>query len=95
MRSASHPRYTLVVARTAARQIAERLPEGVAAAVMNFIAGDLLDKPRSVGKPLGQELAGTYAARRGEYRVVYEVDDEAHAVIVLDIDHRRDIYRGR
>jgi len=95
VRSGSDPRYTLVVARTAARQIAERLPEAVGTAVMNFITGDLLDEPRRVGKPLGQELAGTYAARRGEYRVVYEVDDEAHVVTVLDIDHRRDIYRGR
>jgi mRNA-degrading endonuclease RelE of RelBE toxin-antitoxin system len=93
--SGSQPRYTLIVARTAARQIAERLPEAVAAAVMNFITGDLLDEPRRVGKPLGQELAGAFAARRGEYRVVYEIDDDAGTVTVLDIDHRRDVYRSR
>lgn len=95
MPSGSQRRYTLVVARTAARQIAEHLPEAVAAAVMNFITGDLLDEPRRVGKPLGQELTGTWAARRGEYRVVYEVDDEASTVTVLDVDHRRDIYGNR
>jgi mRNA interferase RelE/StbE len=93
VRSGSKNRYTLVVAKTAARQIAGRLPEAVAAAVMNFITGDLLDEPRRVGKPLGQELAGTFAARRGEYRVVYEIDDEAKTVTVLDIDRRRDVYR--
>lgn len=60
---------------------------------MNFITGDLLDEPRRVGKPLGRELAGMFAARRGEYRVVYEIDDEAKTVTVLDVDHRRDIYR--
>ena len=60
---------------------------------MNFITGDLLVEPRRVGKPLGQELAGTLAARRGEYRVVYEIDEEAKTVTVLDVDHRRDIYR--
>ena len=93
--SGSEPRYALVVARTAARQVAERLPEAVAAAVMNFISGDLLVEPRRVGKPLGQELAGAFTARRGEYRVVYEIDDDASTVTVLDVDHRRDIYRNR
>jgi mRNA interferase RelE/StbE len=91
--SGNEARYTLLVTRTAARQIAERLPEAVAAAVMNFITGDLLNEPRRVGKALGQELAGTLAARRGEYRVLYEIDDEAQTVTVLDVDHRRDIYR--
>ena len=95
MPSASQPRYTLIVARTAARQIAERLPEAVASAVLNFITGDLLDEPRRVGKPLGQELTGAFAARRGEYRVVYEIDDEEMTVTVLDVAHRRDIYRSR
>lgn len=90
----SQPRYNLIVARTAARQIAERLPGSVATAVLNFITGDLLDEPRRVGKPLGQELAGTFAARRGEYRVVYEIDDDARTVTVLDVDHRRDVYRS-
>jgi len=31
--------------------------------------------------------------RVGDFRVVYEIDDPAHAVTVLDIGHRRDIYR--
>ena len=62
---------------------------------MNFITGDLLAEPRRVGKPLGQELTGTFAARRGEYRVVYEIDGDERTVTVLDVDHRRDIYRSR
>ena len=82
----SQPRYTLVVARTAARQIVDGLPPVVAAAVMNFITGDLLAEPRSVGKPLRQELTGTFAARRGGYRVTYDVDDDNRTVIVLDVD---------
>ncbi|MGA2804330.1 MAG: type II toxin-antitoxin system RelE/ParE family toxin [Acidimicrobiales bacterium] len=42
-----------------------------------------------------REPAGLWAARRGSYRVVYEIDDEAAAVTVLRIDHRADIYRRR
>jgi mRNA-degrading endonuclease RelE of RelBE toxin-antitoxin system len=31
--------------------------------------------------------------RRGAYRVDYEIDEDASAVIVLRIDHRSTIYR--
>jgi mRNA interferase RelE/StbE len=31
--------------------------------------------------------------RAGDYRVVYEIDDQAHTVTVLHVGHRRDIYR--
>jgi mRNA-degrading endonuclease RelE of RelBE toxin-antitoxin system len=34
-----------------------------------------------------------WRARRGEYRVRYEIDDERMIVKVLDVDHRRDAYR--
>ena len=86
--------YRLVVAKTAARQIAERLPEAVSTAVLNFITGDLLAAPRRVGKPLRRDLGGSYAARRGDYRVVYEIDEDARTVNVLDVGHRRIVYRA-
>jgi mRNA interferase RelE/StbE len=72
-----------------------RLPEGVAAAVVGFMVGALVDAPRRVGHPLQRELAGLWAARRGPYRVVYEIDDDQETVIVVRIDHRSDIYRPR
>jgi mRNA-degrading endonuclease RelE of RelBE toxin-antitoxin system len=84
----------LVVTATAERSIA-RLPESVAAAIVEFMLGTLVDAPRRVGHPLQRELAELWAARRGPYRVIYEIDDEAEAVTVLRIDHRADIYRRR
>jgi len=88
------PHHRLVLAETAERSLA-RLPEGVAAAIVEFMLGALVDAPRRVGHPLQRELAGLWAARRGPYRVVYEIDDEPHAVRVVRIDHRADIYRPR
>jgi mRNA interferase RelE/StbE len=38
-------------------------------------------------------LDDRFSARRGTYRVIYRIDDEAHVVNVVDIGHRRDIYR--
>ena len=90
----SEPAYRLVVAATAERALG-RLPEGVAAAIVEFMVGALLDAPRRVGHPLQRELAGLWAARRGPYRVVYEIDDDQQTINVVRIDHRADIYRPR
>jgi mRNA interferase RelE/StbE len=88
--------YELGTAPPARRALAELLPEEVAAAAAEFITGPLLANPQRVGKPLGQELAGIYSARLGRnWRVLYEIDDSKHAVIVLDIRPRSTIYRPR
>ena len=85
--------YELVVARPAARAIAEDLPEAVAAAVIYFITGPLLLEPRRVGRELRNELAGIHSARRGTYRVLYRINHDERTVTVIRIDHRRDVYR--
>lgn len=85
--------YRLEVAGPAARALANQLPEAVAIAVANFLSGPLLDNPRRVGKPLREPLTGRWSARRGQYRVVYEIDEDRQAVVVLKVAHRRDIYR--
>ena len=90
----SQQRWELRVAASAERQLA-RLPERVAAAVVEFIVGPLCENPRRVGHPLQRELAGLRSARRGAYQVVYEVDDATRRVTVLRIDHRSDVYRTR
>lgn len=86
--------YELRVTGPAQRQL-ERLPEGTAAAIVEFMLTALIDNPHRVGGRLRRELAGFHSARRGAYRVVYEIDDEEHAVIVLRIDHRSRVYRSR
>lgn len=86
-------RYEIRFQPAARRGIAERLPESVAAAVLEFCEAALALSPRRVGKPLFGPLAGCHGARRGTYRVVYRIDEQAHVVEVLDIDHRADIHR--
>ena len=50
-------------------------------------------EPARVGKPLRADLEGIYSARRGTYRVLYRINDSRGEVVVLRIDHRRDVYR--
>lgn len=86
--------YDLVVASPATRMIAEILPESVAAAVIDLITGPLIEDPKRVGKPLRRELQGIWSARRGTFRVLYRINDAQHEVVVLRVDHRRDVYRS-
>jgi mRNA interferase RelE/StbE len=86
------PGFQLRVAPSAARSL-ERLPESVAAAVVEFLIGPLLEEPRRVGKPLARQLAGYWSARRGAYRIVYAIDEANSLVLVVRIEHRADVYR--
>ena len=86
--------WTLLVAASAERSL-DRLQEGVAAAIVEFLLGPLVDDPTVVGKPLQRDLAGRWSARRGSYRVVYEIDLDRREIRVLHIAHRSDVYRQR
>jgi len=67
--------YELVLTPPAARAIRTGLPEAVAAAVIEFVTGALVENPRRVGKQLRGELVGIRSARRGTYRVLYRISD--------------------
>lgn len=86
--------YALGTASPARRALADRLPPDVAVAAAEFITGPLLATPHRVGKPLGEELTGIFSARLARtWRVLYEIDEAIHTVIVLDIRHRSAAYR--
>ena len=78
-----------------ARRTLARLPEKVATAVVEFLYGSLADNPRKVGKPLKLGLEGLHSARRGDYRLIYRIDDNRRAIDVVAIEHRSDVYRPR
>jgi mRNA interferase RelE/StbE len=85
-------RYTLRLSSAARRALSETLPEQIAAAVWEFVTGPLLGSPHRVGKPLRFRLEGFYAARRGQYRVIYRILDAEVIVEVIKISHRSDAY---
>lgn len=75
--------------------LAEKLPPAVAFAVDEFIRGPLLANPHRVGTMLLRPpLRGSYSARRGAYRVIDDIDEEARTVTVLAVQHRGDVYRS-
>jgi mRNA-degrading endonuclease RelE of RelBE toxin-antitoxin system len=85
--------YEPVLTPRATRAIREKLPEPVAVAVIDVLTTALVGNPHRVGKALRDDLAGIWSARRGTYRVLYRINDTAREVVVLRIEHRRDVYR--
>jgi len=79
----------------AARRDIAKLPERIGWAVLEFCAGPLAENPHRVGKPLIGDLTGLHSARRGEYRVIYAIHDDAVVVEVAYVQRRSDAYRPR
>jgi len=92
------PPYRLRISGPAVTAITRTLPEKVATAVYEFIAGPLVANPRRVGKPLEPPLeptlAPTYGARRGAYRVLNLIDDERRVLEVTAVRHPADAYHS-
>ena len=84
--------YHAVLTASALRSL-HSVPPRVAEPLVAFIFGSLATDPRRRGKPLQRELAGRWAARRGDYGTVYRLDEETMTMYVLRIGHRGQVYR--
>jgi mRNA interferase RelE/StbE len=82
--------YAVFILRRAQKVLAE-LPPDVYERAKEAIK-NLGEEPRPHGckKLTGRE---GWRIRVGEYRIIYEIDDGQSVVTILDIGHRRDIYR--
>lgn len=77
-----------------ARRALTKISEKVATAAIEFIYGSLAENPQRVGRPLRFELEGLHSAHRGDYRIIYRIDEERRIVAILAIAHRGDVYRS-
>ncbi|VFB17191.1 Toxin RelG [Urinicoccus massiliensis] len=54
---------------------------------------EALDEPRYRGKALSANLRGYWRYRVGDYRIICKIEDEELIILVIDIDHRKKIYK--
>ena len=82
--------YQVFILPRAHRQLAG-LPCDAEEAVLEELRGFTgTPRPHGCKKLTGRE---GWRIRIGHYRVVYEIDDRQRTVTVLDIAHRKDVYR--
>lgn len=82
--------YSIEIAPAAERQI-RKLEPGVRNRIFKKIE-TLENNPRPDGV---EKLTGTdfYRIRVGDYRIIYEIEDEITRVLVLKVGDRKEIYR--
>ncbi|MGD0254920.1 MAG: type II toxin-antitoxin system RelE/ParE family toxin [Acidimicrobiales bacterium] len=73
----------------------DRLPPKVRDAALVALRGPISENPHQLGKALVGKLAGLFSTRRGDYRIIYEIDDASKVVTVHRIQHRASVYRQR
>jgi mRNA interferase RelE/StbE len=87
--------YEIVWSSSALRSLS-RLPAKVAFAGVEYAHSRLAENPHRAGKPLTLELEGVWSARLGDFRILYEIDDDRRRrVTILEATHRSDVYRRR
>jgi mRNA interferase RelE/StbE len=84
--------YSIGISRDALRTLA-KLDKPVRRRLQAAI-DHLGDDPRPHGAIALRGFAGAYRVRVGDYRIIYTVEDSKLVVVVLDLGHRREIYRG-
>lgn len=71
------------------------LPSKVRDAALAALDGPIRENPYRLGKALVGELSGLFSARRGDYRILYEIHDESNLITVHRVQHRANVYRPR
>ncbi len=86
--------WTLRLSETAKRQL-RKLNAGSAQAILRYLKRLLLETsdPRERGSGLRANLAGLWRYRIGDYRVICSIEAHELVVLVLQIGHRRDVYK--
>ncbi|WP_276504103.1 type II toxin-antitoxin system RelE family toxin [Terrimonas pollutisoli] len=82
-------RYVVVITRTV-QKVLLKLPPKTASRLENKML-KLQDDPRPPGckKLKGRDA---YRIREGDYRIIYEIEDNILTIIIVDVGHRKDIY---
>jgi mRNA interferase RelE/StbE len=84
--------YRLAFLPSAARQLA-KLPRDVQRRLVPKLEGLQTDPyPPGVTTIKGEDLT-IYRPRVGDYRVLYRVKDQVLEVLVVEVGHRREVYR--
>ncbi len=87
--------WTIELTSTATRQLAQ-LDNAVAQRIRKFLQQGIapLENPRALGQKLHDKTLGEFWKYRvGDYRLITSIEDDRLVVLVIQIGHRREIYR--
>lgn len=86
--------WRIEITRTAEKQIT-KLDRAAQKSILHFLRERLrsTNDPRQWGKALQGEKRGLWRYRVGDYRLICDILDDKIIVMILEVGHRKDIYR--
>ncbi len=87
-------KYAVEYTRTALKQL-KKMDKQTATFILSFIEKHLVDctDPRVQGKALQGSLRDKWRYRVGNYRILAKIEDDRVIITVVEIGHRKDIYK--
>ncbi|MGB3642300.1 MAG: type II toxin-antitoxin system RelE/ParE family toxin [Rivularia sp. (in: cyanobacteria)] len=70
----------------------KKLSPDIQAKIIEKLEG-LAEEPRPAGVRKLQGEDNLYRVRSGDYRIIYEIQDDILLILVAKIGHRRDVYK--
>ena len=73
------------------------LDKSVQKRISSFLKTKLakMENPRSIGETLQGDLKNFWKYRVGDYRLICSIEDKIVTVLVLRVDHRREVYKKK
>jgi mRNA interferase RelE/StbE len=86
--------WRIEITRTATKQIT-KLEQQAQKSIVRFLRERLAgaDNPRQWGRALQGEKRGLWRYRVGDYRMICDIQDQKITILVLEVGHRKDVYR--
>ena len=86
--------WTIEYTKTAATQL-RKLDRQAARRILDYLDDKIspLENPRTRGKALSGPLGELWRYRVGDYRVLCEIRDNYMRILVIEADHRRQVYK--
>jgi mRNA interferase RelE/StbE len=84
-----------IVFSSKAEKAGKKLGRGAKTRITEFLEDRVAksSNPRDLGAALAGEWAGHWRYRVGDYRIICKIEDEIITILVIEIGHRREIYR--
>ena len=87
-------RYTVEFTERALKDL-KKLDRHTAALILGWVRKNLenCENPRQHGKGLTADKSGQWRYRVGDYRLLAEIEDNKIRILILNVGHRREIYK--
>ncbi len=89
--------YYKIEISTIAKDSLDKLDKSVVKRILNFLYNRLqtTNDPKQLAKPLKGNLSGYWRYRVGSYRIICDIQDDKLLILVLVINHRKEIYKKK